>query len=290
MSSWTAAPSSVNWYYKNRPYPEFPFWWGQDLHLWLGTEGGKSWWISTLWPQGVRWIEQFSSETLEVAHICANKYLIKSYYKDGFNIQVRLQSFYTIQINKMLSWAGADKFQTIMYGAFGKPQSTVARVHIGQVLLHAPSRRMRNLWLRLWVKPSSRSQTTRRSTSQRMNWKTWSLRGGLFPMLWGQIYAQLRSSGQVKDICETLCGFWELNLWPLNHRAFSSVPRMLLVLLLIRNKWEVFYRYDWPLFSFSSIILSLPLPLPSSLLFCCCCFLFVCLFVTGLLCVTLAIQ
>ncbi|CAO2608252.1 60S ribosomal protein L10 [Lemmus lemmus] len=35
----------------------------------------------------------------------------------------------------MLSCAGADRLQTGMCGAFGKPQGTVARVHIGQVLM-----------------------------------------------------------------------------------------------------------------------------------------------------------
>ncbi|KAG6510848.1 hypothetical protein ZIOFF_028893 [Zingiber officinale] len=35
----------------------------------------------------------------------------------------------------MLSCAGADRLQTGMSGAFGKPQGTCARVSIGQVLL-----------------------------------------------------------------------------------------------------------------------------------------------------------
>ncbi|CAH2049789.1 unnamed protein product [Thlaspi arvense] len=35
----------------------------------------------------------------------------------------------------MLSCAGADRLQTGMRGAFGKPQGTCARVAIGQVLL-----------------------------------------------------------------------------------------------------------------------------------------------------------
>ncbi|OWM69854.1 hypothetical protein CDL15_Pgr025703 [Punica granatum] len=41
----------------------------------------------------------------------------------------------TYSINKMLSCAGADRLQTGMRGAFGKPQGTCARVSIGQVLL-----------------------------------------------------------------------------------------------------------------------------------------------------------
>ncbi|EMP41497.1 60S ribosomal protein L10 [Chelonia mydas] len=71
--------------------------------------------------------EQLSSEALEAARICADKYMVKSCGKDGFHIRVRLHPFHVIRINKML--------QTGMRGAFGKPQGTVARVHIGQVIM-----------------------------------------------------------------------------------------------------------------------------------------------------------
>ncbi|XP_058011392.1 large ribosomal subunit protein uL16-like [Ahaetulla prasina] len=87
--------------------------------------------------------EQLSSETLEAARIYANKYMVKSCGKDGFHIHVRLHPFHVIHINKMLSCAGCwrttstgvDRLQTGMCGAFGKPQGTVARVHIGQVIM-----------------------------------------------------------------------------------------------------------------------------------------------------------
>ena len=77
--------------------------------------------------------DQLFSEALEAAHICANKHMVKSCGRDGFHIQVRLHPFHVIHIHKMLSCAGADRLQTGMRGAFGKPQGTVARVHIGQV-------------------------------------------------------------------------------------------------------------------------------------------------------------
>ena len=79
--------------------------------------------------------EQLSSEALEAAHICANKYMVKSCGKDSFHIRVRLHPFRVIRINKMLSCAGADRLQTGMHGAFGKLQGTVVRVHIGQVIM-----------------------------------------------------------------------------------------------------------------------------------------------------------
>ncbi|XP_072449058.1 large ribosomal subunit protein uL16 [Chiloscyllium punctatum] len=79
--------------------------------------------------------EQLSSEALEAARICANKYMVKTCGKDGFHIRMRLHPFHVIRINKMLSCAGADRLQTGMRGAFGKPQGTVARVNIGQVIM-----------------------------------------------------------------------------------------------------------------------------------------------------------
>jgi large subunit ribosomal protein L10e len=79
--------------------------------------------------------EQLSSEALEASRICANKYLVKFVGKDSFHIRMRVHPFHVIRINKMLSCAGADRLQTGMRGAFGKPLGTVARVHIGQPIM-----------------------------------------------------------------------------------------------------------------------------------------------------------
>merc|ERR1712083_169477 len=79
--------------------------------------------------------EQLSSEALEAGRICANKYLVKHCGKDQFHVRVRLHPFHVNRINKMLSCAGADRLQTGMRGAFGKPQGLVARVHIGQTIM-----------------------------------------------------------------------------------------------------------------------------------------------------------
>lgn len=79
--------------------------------------------------------EQLSSEALEAARICANKYIVKTSGKDAFHMRVRVHPYHVIRINKMLSCAGADRLQTGMRGAYGKPYGTVARVEIGQVLL-----------------------------------------------------------------------------------------------------------------------------------------------------------
>lgn len=79
--------------------------------------------------------EQVSSEALEAARICANKYVAKTSGKDSFHLRIRVHPFHVIRINKMLSCAGADRLQTGMRGAWGKPYGTVARVNIGQILM-----------------------------------------------------------------------------------------------------------------------------------------------------------
>merc|ERR1739845_115913 len=80
-------------------------------------------------------LEQVGSEALEACRIACNKYMTKSAGKDVFHIRIRVHPFHVIRINKMLSCAGADRLQTGMRGAWGKPYGTVARVNIGQILM-----------------------------------------------------------------------------------------------------------------------------------------------------------
>jgi len=79
--------------------------------------------------------EQLSSEALEAARIVVNKYMTNNATLHGFHARVRCHPFHVLRINKMLSCAGADRLQTGMRGAYGKPLGTVARVDIGQVLI-----------------------------------------------------------------------------------------------------------------------------------------------------------
>jgi len=79
--------------------------------------------------------EQLSSEALEASRIVVNKYLTNTCGKDGFHARIRAHPYHVLRINKMLSCAGADRLQTGMRGAYGKPQGTVARVDIGQILI-----------------------------------------------------------------------------------------------------------------------------------------------------------
>lgn len=117
------------------------------------------------------------------------RYLVKVGGKESFHLRVRPHPYHVVRINKMLSCAGADRLQTGMRGAFGKPNGLVARVNIGQIILSVRTRdsSKRNLsiypgkensaltkppqtappLLRLSVVPSTSSLVARRSLSPR---------------------------------------------------------------------------------------------------------------------------
>jgi ribosomal protein L10e len=69
-----------------------------------------------------------------------SRYLVKVAGKEGFHLRVRAHPYHVVRINKMLSCAGADRLQTGMRGAWGKPNGSVARVNIGQILLSVRTR------------------------------------------------------------------------------------------------------------------------------------------------------
>nr|XP_035972078.1 LOW QUALITY PROTEIN: 60S ribosomal protein L10-like [Halichoerus grypus] len=123
---------------KNKSYPKSPFCRGApDAKIHIFDLGWKKAKVDEFPPCGHMVSDEYeqpSSEATETARVCASKYMVKSCGKDIFHIQVWLYPFHGIHINKMLSCAGADWLQTGMRGAFGKPQGTVATVHIGQVI------------------------------------------------------------------------------------------------------------------------------------------------------------
>ena len=75
--------------------------------------------------------ELVSAEALEAARVSSNRYMMKTMGKDGYHIRINLHPFHVLRINKMLSTAGADRLQTGMRHAFGKPYGTVARARYG---------------------------------------------------------------------------------------------------------------------------------------------------------------
>ncbi|KAF3919969.1 hypothetical protein AA313_de0208542 [Arthrobotrys entomopaga] len=134
--------------------------------------------------------EQLSSEALEAARICANKYLVKIAGKDGFHMRVRCHPFHVIRINKMLSCAGADRLQTGMRGAWGKPNGTVARVNIGQIIL---SVRTRDSHRATAIEALRRSQYKFPGRQKIIVSKNWG-----FTPLRREEYAAARAAGRVK--------------------------------------------------------------------------------------------
>merc|ERR1712059_107385 len=125
-------PAKCYRYCKNKPYPKIRIF---DL-------GRKKAGVDEF-PLSVHLVsdelEQLSSEALEAARICCNKYLVKNCGKDQFHIRIRVHPFHVLRINKMLSCAGADRLPTGMRGAFGKAHGTAARVRIGQILISVSS-------------------------------------------------------------------------------------------------------------------------------------------------------
>ncbi|ORX91063.1 60S ribosomal protein L10-A [Basidiobolus meristosporus CBS 931.73] len=131
-------PARCYRYCKNKPYPKSRFCRGvPDPKIRIFDLGRKKASVDEF-PLCVHLIsneyEQLSSEALEAARISCNKYITKMAGKDSFHLRVRVHPYHVVRINKMLSCAGADRLQTGMRGAFGKPQGTVARVNIGQII------------------------------------------------------------------------------------------------------------------------------------------------------------
>merc|ERR1712141_388274 len=137
-------PARCYRYCKNKPYPKSRFCRGvPDPKIRIYDLGRKKANVQDF-PFCLHMVsdelEQLSSEALEAARICANKYMVKFCGKDTFHIRIRKHPFHVLRINKMLSCAGADRLQTGMRGAFGKPQGTVARVKIGQPIMSMRTR------------------------------------------------------------------------------------------------------------------------------------------------------
>ena len=58
---------------------------------------------------------QISSEALEAARITANRYLTKMCGKEGFHCRLRVRPYHVTRINKMLSCAGADRYDITLF-------------------------------------------------------------------------------------------------------------------------------------------------------------------------------
>mmetsp|Transcript_18709 Transcript_18709/g.26378 ORF Transcript_18709/g.26378 Transcript_18709/m.26378 type:complete len:212 (+) Transcript_18709:65-700(+) len=132
-------PAKCYRYCKNKPYIKSRFCRGvPDSKIRIFDVGRKRANVDEF-PLAVHLVcdekENLSSEALEAARIVVNKYITTQCGKDNFHLRIRVHPFHVLRINKMLSCAGADRLQTGMRGAFGKPFGKVARVSIGQIVL-----------------------------------------------------------------------------------------------------------------------------------------------------------
>jgi len=137
-------PARCYRYCKNKPYPKSRFCRGvPDPKIQIYDVGRKSADVDDF-PLCVHLVsgekEQLSSEALEAGRIVVNKCMTKFAGKDSFHMKVRAHPYHVLRINKMLSCAGADRLQTGMRQAYGKPTGTVARVNIGQIIFSVRSR------------------------------------------------------------------------------------------------------------------------------------------------------
>ncbi|ABW98106.1 rpl10 (nucleomorph) [Hemiselmis andersenii] len=131
-------------YCKNKPYPKSRYCRGvPDPKIRIFDLGNKKACIKEF-PLSIHLVQeeqtQVSSESIEAGRVACNKYLINNAGKDSFHLRVRIHPFHVIRINKMLSCAGADRLQSGMRGAFGKPIGTAARVARGQILFSVRSK------------------------------------------------------------------------------------------------------------------------------------------------------
>ncbi|KAI8089887.1 60S ribosomal protein L10-A [Halteromyces radiatus] len=131
-------PARCYRYCKNKPYPKSRYCRGvPDAKIRIYDLGRKKAHVDDF-PLCVHLVsneyEQLSAEALEAGRICCNKYITKTSGKDSFHMRIRVHPYHVTRINKMLSCAGADRLQTGMRGAFGKPNGLVARVNIGQII------------------------------------------------------------------------------------------------------------------------------------------------------------
>ena len=106
-------PARCYRYCKNKPYPKSRFCRGvPDPKIRIYDLGRKKAHVDDF-PLTIHMVsdeyQQISSEALEAARICGNKYIVKTSGKDSFHMRIRVHPFHVIRINKMLSCAGADR-------------------------------------------------------------------------------------------------------------------------------------------------------------------------------------
>jgi large subunit ribosomal protein L10e len=139
-------PARCYRYCKNKPYPKSRYLRGvPESKLQIFDVGAKAE-SSHSFPLCIHLVsgelEQISACALEAARVVVNKHLTKTIGRDSFHLRIRVHPYHFVRINKMLTCAGADRLQTGMRNAYGKPEGVVARVRINQTLLSVRTKPM----------------------------------------------------------------------------------------------------------------------------------------------------
>ena len=78
---------------------------------------------------------QIRHNALEAARVSVNRYLEKTVGKGNYFIKILIYPHHVMRENTLATGAGADRFQTGMRKAFGKPIGLAARVMPGQNII-----------------------------------------------------------------------------------------------------------------------------------------------------------
>jgi len=79
--------------------------------------------------------QQLRDNAIESARMTAVRFMDKKVGKEFYNIKIRTVPHHVLRENPLATGAGADRFQTGMSLAFGKPIGHAAHVYKGKVLL-----------------------------------------------------------------------------------------------------------------------------------------------------------
>ena len=78
---------------------------------------------------------QIRHNALESARVAVNKILSSKIGTQNYHLKIKPYPHHVLRENPLAAGAGADRFQTGMSHAFGKPIGLAARVHKGQELM-----------------------------------------------------------------------------------------------------------------------------------------------------------
>ena len=79
---------------------------------------------------------QLRHNALEAARVVVHRHLVND-LGNNFRLKLKLYPHHVLRENKMLTGAGADRMQSGMQRAFGKPVGIAARVKKGQIVFSA---------------------------------------------------------------------------------------------------------------------------------------------------------